>query len=264
MNCERALHHIALDTGGDLPADQAQALSAHLSGCENCRRLAAEFGASREMLRAYEPPEFDAAFFDAVRHNVLREIRRAPAAVAPAPLFSRLFPRRRTLAYAAGFALLLLAAVSVLRIMDGARRGGPGPAEVVRSGDEGGLMPPAIPSVGIEPDNVPPEVATPTTLTTDENRPRVIAARTPRMGRGGAGRVKEPSANIVETAPDEAANVTTQSANGFESGTNPEAATVAPLEVADRKMLRIELQTSDPNVRIIWLSPQAAERTPRK
>jgi len=27
----------------------------------------------------------------------------------------------------------------------------------------------------------------------------------------------------------------------------------------ERKVLRIELQTGDPNVRIIWLSPQAAE-----
>jgi hypothetical protein len=53
---------------------------------------------------------------------------------------------------------------------------------------------------------------------------------------------------------------------GATSAAQEASATVAGSErhvetaAADRKMLRIEFQTSDPNVRIIWLSPQASDR----
>jgi hypothetical protein len=58
-----------------------------------------------------------------------------------------------------------------------------------------------------------------------------------------------------DTQTDEAASP------GAEAEAMSEVAVVAA--PAERKMLRIELQTGDPNVRIIWLTPQEPEKHPR-
>jgi hypothetical protein len=63
------------------------------------------------------------------------------------------------------------------------------------------------------------------------------------------------------TAAAEIARVAGATARGEEAAVPSE---VVELEApAERKMLRIELQTGDPNVRIIWLTPQEPENLPR-
>src|SRR5215207_3219876 len=120
MDCKRAEELMPLDAEGDLAGGRERAaLAAHLGGCDTCRRLAAEWAESRDMLRLHQPPEFDAAFFDHVRRNVMREIT-TPTKRAPAlPVFAALsapLPPTRALAYAALLAFVCAALLFALRL----------------------------------------------------------------------------------------------------------------------------------------------------
>jgi anti-sigma factor RsiW len=117
MNCVRTEKLLALHAGGDLSPKDARAVSAHLQTCESCRLRADEFVATRELMRAYVPPEFDAEFFESVRRGVMREIKREPPPSWFASLFPRLFSRK-ALAYATSFALLVVAGTLALKLRD--------------------------------------------------------------------------------------------------------------------------------------------------
>ncbi|MCA1635460.1 MAG: zf-HC2 domain-containing protein [Acidobacteria bacterium] len=138
MSCEEVEAMLSLYVAGEVgPQGVRERVAAHLSVCESCRALAAEWKASRDMFRLHQPPEFDAAFFDGIRRDVLRQISEAP----PPSLLARLLGQpfgQRALAYAAVFSMLVCAALLSAHF----RRRGPTPpvGSVVENlaGDSGG------------------------------------------------------------------------------------------------------------------------------
>jgi hypothetical protein len=76
MLCAHAEKLIPLFAGDDLPAREAEALGLHLESCANCRRLAAEFEESRDWMRGFPAPQFDEATLDSMRDSVLRGVQR--------------------------------------------------------------------------------------------------------------------------------------------------------------------------------------------
>jgi len=76
MKCTHAEKLIPLFAGDDLPARDADALRRHLESCAKCRRLAAEFEESRDWMRKFAAPKFDAPTLDGMRDSVLRDIGR--------------------------------------------------------------------------------------------------------------------------------------------------------------------------------------------
>jgi Putative zinc-finger len=254
MNCEEVRANLSLYVAGDIERHGArEMMDAHLSECAACRALAAEWEASHRLLQLHQPPEFDAAFFDSVRRDVMRQISE------PRPsLLARLLGQpfgQRTLTYATAFSLLVCAAVlssHFLRSKQTPR------VEVVK--EKSG-----------EPGKVATNVAQGTGEKTqgggaaNVNELRVVATPTqPKPSpRRGARRESAPERKSVSPSrkPDEL-----QVANAPEvqrvvsSATEPKTADasnhVETVASAEREMLRIELQTADPNVRIIWLSPR--------
>jgi hypothetical protein len=270
MNCRRVEQLIALHAGGDLAGDDERAVARHLEGCAGCRRLADGFAQSRALLAAHEPPEFDEAFFDSVRRNVMRGIDDdAPKPWPLAPFFSRLFAPR-VLAYAASLALLVAAGALAYRILNG--RGGEGAnrQEVVRqAGEEAAVPAPTVADGTPREVNAPREADSPLVTPVPKAAPPAVVAKSqrrslPAPSRGeqaarGGNRVTPPAPAPVVSGSSEMANLSNDPTLNAAVGELASRGG-APAEGPDRKMLRIELRTGDPNVRIIWLTPQAEGR----
>ena len=239
MDCKRAEELMPLDAGGDLEDGRARAgLAAHLGDCAPCRRLAAGWAESRAMLRLHEPPEFDAAFFEHVRRNVMREIT-TPTTAAPAPtVFAALLallPRARTLAYAASLALVFAALLFALRLSRA-----PQPTKVAGDGVASSMN-------ETLPKEIDPPRQTPRVAAREQAHRKTPAAKTVPRG-------DRPAPTRAAPLPDDAA-----------LSSLPDAEAELAVVRDEREMLKIELQTSDPDVRIIWFSPRPGEQTsPRR
>ena len=77
MNCTHIEKLLPLYVEGDLDAERAETVLAHLNACRQCQECAAEYEESQGWLRSYSPPEFDETFFDGLRQSVQSEIARA-------------------------------------------------------------------------------------------------------------------------------------------------------------------------------------------
>jgi hypothetical protein len=85
-----------------------------------------------------------------------------------------------------------------------------------------------------------------------------------RTAEGVARATREKSSHDASARAEAASESQQDSAADVHTGAVAVAQTPAGSEVAERKMLRIELQTADPNVRIIWFSPQTNDGPPRR
>lgn len=255
MNCRRVEKLIALYEGGDLAPDATRAVAEHLRVCAGCRDLATGFEASREFLRTHEPPEFDAAFFDSVRCNVMREIKQAPEPEGFATLLSRLF-NTRSLAYAATLALLVIVALVIVNLrsrnLDDVNR-----KEQITTTVTNDARDVASP-------NAPEEVKKVTTPASKQSRQ--VAANVQRRRLSTQPKMISVAKTIappVTSVPESVVGAHSEMA-ALSNDMNVASGQLASLggnrqTEGERKVLRIELQTKDPSVRIIWLSPQAAD-----
>lgn len=227
---------------------EASNIRAHLSSCDGCRAMAEEFRTSQLRLRTFAAPEFDADFYEQIRGNVLAEISARPI-VRPSifQIFRPLFAWRP--AVAASLALLLVfGALSGLLYQ---RLSNPGAYldAVERGGQE-------INSNQYRETPVPKST---TALNSNAGageqvrssgasaRSTVSAQRKLRPGNQATARPE-----ALAPQKNEAASIATlQTATA-----NNRAALGAPSMQA---VARMEIQTSDPNIRIIWLGRKASE-----
>ncbi len=241
MNCTRVQELLPLYVGEDLAVGQAAEVRAHLSQCAACQRLADEFAASQNWLQAVAPPEFDDAFFDNLRAGVWQ--RQAQLEAQPS-LLERWLPFGSwRLMGAAAMTALLVAALWSWSVY----RSGVAPAvnqgnELVRQPTGNGSKTPTL------KDSLPENKQQ---LADTSNHPA-------RHARGS-----------VEIAPQLTELVSAQSSvvPGQQSliaqANRPLPDDVPPLNPGEipnppemPEMLRIELQTADPNIRIIWFAPK--------
>jgi len=250
MRCTQVEKLLPLYAGDDVEkAREASEVAAHLSSCADCRLKAEEFEASRRLLALHAPPVFDEAFFAGVRRNVMREIEDERVRPAPLAFFGKLFAPR-TLAVAASFALLVACALVASQLY---RRAAPPPQqatpETARSK-----------TTNTRADDAPAEktdsAPAPVVAEHVKSRRKSVAepSRRTRTARRGASPdtqtlAHEQASPVEPSSPHEAVRAPQLEAVAV-NHTSPAA------EVAERKLTRIELQTGDPNVRIIWLSPR--------
>lgn len=248
MKCTRVEKFLPLYVAGDLVGERRRrAVEHHLATCEKCRLAAAEYQASREMFRAATlPPDFDAAFYEEIRNSVLARIRR-DRTLAPPRRFLR--PTNARLAYAATLALLLLAAA--LSLHNYTQRA---PQPDARSDMFAGANPARTAT--------PPVAETPVPdRTHSQDRPRRqrfdVASRA--SVTDARQRAPRRASLMAKRNPHAPSTVATERAGANEiagAGLTNNPANAQP------EISRIEIQTSDPNIRIIWLS-QVAEETTR-
>lgn len=259
MNCKRAGKLMPLYAAGDLPAGRlSRAVAAHVARCGACAALSAEFRASREWAReAGDVPEFGEEFYESLRAGVLDRVRRDTRPAAPeqsAPFFPAMFAGRR-LAFATSLAVAACALALVLYFLHD--RGRPQRNEIVVAPSGGELVnPPQRASVTPMPD-----------ATTDEQQPSHDTPRSdeqlrqPNDERGGGGGFKRtPTLRRrspgYRSSPPAAARAPELAAA---RGSARQVVATAASRAETAGVSRIEIQTADPNIRIIWLAPDEGD-----
>jgi hypothetical protein len=240
MRCTHAEKLIPLFAGDDLPAREADTLRRHLVSCANCRRLAAEFEESRDWLRGFAAPQFDDAMLDGMRGSVLRDISRIENRARWTQWIVPGWNLRFTASMAA---LLLIAFLAAYAYRGGQSRMVPDKEDFVKinPGDQkdstGGAQR-NDEGFKVNPSPVPTQYPSRKSIRRiKENRgvepvqlPDIVIATVP---------IVPPAINIGPV---------------FELP--PSGNTAKDDVVFSREMTRIEFQTADPNIRIIWLAPK--------
>ncbi len=240
MRCTHAEKLIPLFAGDDLPVREAGALRRHLESCANCRRLAAEFEESRDWLRGFAAPQFDNEMLDNMRGSVLRDIgrieNRARWLQWIVPSWNLRF------AFATSLALLLLGALVGLMIN---RRQPPHDPQSNQAGmKKGGGN-----QVELPPGKAPDGRANNDEQTaTDKSDRRKFRRKPTKPGLNEPPQTKERMVepDLIAQNMDATEPATDQSAGPDPANSDPDV---------NRDMLRIEIQTADPNIRIIWFAP---------
>lgn len=236
MNCRRVEKLIPLFIEGDLASGAADRLTSHLEWCGRCSWLADEYKESQNWLRAGEQPEFDSAFLDSFKTGVLRRIEKSSTRSSLLGSLMQQWGNRRVLAFSAA-ALIIFGAV-VLYVYQSRIHGNPASLQAVKE--------------------------TPNSVTTRPDNPNASPGATPATApdsskRNNARRQGRPDGNHIAARQRSERPLLYPANPIIESATAP--AEPLPSSIADDSpgMLRIEMETGDPNIRIIWFAPKEVE-----
>ncbi|HTF37717.1 MAG TPA: zf-HC2 domain-containing protein [Blastocatellia bacterium] len=241
MNCRRVEKLIPLYVEGDLAPGIADRLTSHLDWCGRCNWLADEYKESQSWLRTSEPPEFDEAFLDNLKAGVLSRIEETSA--RPSLLASLVQQWSRKQVFALSAALLIIFGALVFYIYQVRTRANPSVLEAVEPPPNDDTITPNEPRLATKPGQ-----ATGAALS-KARRGKSQATTKPRRGNATiAERTLEPPFMSQTRQLEESATTSAEPRNAL-----PGSADDLP------EMLRIEIQTSDPNIRIIWFAPKEVE-----
>ena len=253
MNCKQIQELLPLYAGRDLEEKRARLIATHIQSCTECAGSAAEYEETRRLLQEFAPPTFIEATYAGIREQVWREIEQKESTAPSLPqLVAGLF--RPRLSWAVASALLLVVSLFALYFIANRSTERREVAEVHAPGS------PQRPEATASNSSLPEPRKDNAPLTRDKDR--IKGADTAIDGSGDgkppsqrrkhlgtvAGRqvvaVITPAqrSTVVESSP--------QANNPAESGASPQT------PGGSEKMLRVEMQTKDPNIRIIWFSPQ--------
>jgi len=241
MRCTHAEKLIPLFAGDDLPAREANALRRHLESCANCRRLAAEFEESRDWFRRFSAPQFDDAVLNDMRDSVLRNIGR----IENHERWLQWIVPGWNLRFAASMAVLLLTVLISTYIWRGRwPRIAPDKGYVVKTNPAGDQKDSTDgpkrndEEFKVNPSPIPAQRPPLKSIPRINVNPGVKPIQLPDLTIANAP-IVPPPINIGSV---------------FEP---PPGADMAMDDaIFNREMTRIEFQTADPNIRIIWLAPK--------
>ena len=236
MKCRRVKKLLPLYVEGDLASNRAESISAHLDWCGQCNWLADEYKESQNWLRTNKAPEFDQAFLDGFKSTVMRRVEET--AVRPSLLASitQHWSRRRVLAMS-GAMLIAIGMVLFYTYQTRLNVRIP-PVETAKQIPETEKVPGDVPKVNVD---------------NSEQNPSVTSEHTRHHAKQKTHRT-EPLTSVQEPP------LFSQVNRWNELGSTNEVA-VTPHDVKDDspEMLRIDIQTADPNIRIIWFTPKIAD-----
>lgn len=227
MNCRRVQKLLPLFVEDDLSSAATKRIAAHLEWCGRCNWLADDYRESQNWLRGTPPPEFDEALLDELKKGVLSEISAARQKPSMLALLARRWNHRQVLALSAALLIVFFAIfIYVYRSQRDVRSA----QEQAYKGDKeqlpanGVTAPPgtgAAPGAGLQHRRF------------SSSRHRAIAH--------GASQVvlRKTEANVLARASNQSA----PSTHGGDA-------------IDSKGVLRIEIQTSDPLIRIIWFAPR--------
>jgi hypothetical protein len=233
LKCKSIARNIPLYVAGDLAGKSEREVAVHLGACEDCRRLSEEFSESSSLLmRACSAPEFGPEVYTSIRSAVLADIgsRRS----RPALFRHRWF-------YATAFAAVLITSGLTLQYFSSARR---------QAATGVALAPPVTnqprshqaKGTSAQPHERSPLLPVPVSRAIARVRRSAASdtAQTVSINRAQAAPAIALPANSRPVTPGSAADGSAlpTSARGW----SPQIA-------------RIEIQTANPNIRIIWLAP---------
>jgi putative zinc finger protein len=243
MNCRRIEQLLPLYVEGDLKSSLTAQIASHLEWCGRCNWLADEFEESQSWLRSHEAPVFDEAFVGDLKRSVLN---RVAASGSRASLFSSWIThwnRRQVLALAMTF-LLVVGALTLYFYQSRARSnsdivsGTSVPEDTIRKEDRQPSAANLDPEAGLKPKDL---------IVKGRLRFKPQIPRTAITRHDFDGRPPRTDEEVISQG-----NPTEQVDSS------------AGVPGDSREMLRIEIQTSDPNIRIIWFAPKEVNHQPTK
>jgi len=219
MNCHSARAALPLHVGNDLPPSDAARVAGHLESCAACRSREADLRRSQLFLREAEPPRLDADEHLALRRAVIREIERRAA--------TRTWPWTRTWStpWVPAFALAAAATVGLGLLLT---------------------------------QNPPPSTTGPAS---HDQRPPTAVTALASSSAPATVKSEAPAVASAQPEPPAAASVSSKAParrRGSVALRKGPAASAAVRPVNPGSPLQIELQTANPNVRIIWIVPSTA------
>lgn len=244
MNCNKIEKLLPLYVGGDLPGRDASQVASHLSSCEGCRAVAEEFEASQQRLSNFAVPEFDAEFYEQLRGAVMSEINSGPAARPSMFRTLRAFFTARP-ALAASLATLALFCALSFAIYRSLVKDEQGLAAIEQSMANLNLEMPAVDEVRAVNSGV---------VSDSPKSGRMVSAS------GNVSRRKPVRGNPANALPETSPSTRIPDAAGSmakRAVTQKNGATAD--EAAGQAVARMDIQTSDPNIRIIWLGRKTSE-----
>lgn len=246
MNCKQAEELLPLYAGCDLEEKRTTLVTEHVQTCAACARVADEYRESVQLTEQFAPPVFSEAVYAGIRQRVLREIETE----ARAPVWSQTianFLRPRLTWAIAGVLLIGVSLFAIYFIMnrqnDGPQLADKPPSKVQpRAKEESNLG-----SQGGNRADLSPSVNTGW-----KKQPLAVVLQPPRKRSRDTladriNKVDEKSSDAMSTAK----NVSPQPSSLPEPMVFPHHDSAAL-----GKTLRVEIQTKDPKIRIIWFVQQ--------
>ena len=230
MNCKQIQEVLPLFVGHDLEEKKERKVAAHVQSCLECFDAAKEFRETRQLLREYGSPEISQQVYGEIRWHVLQEIQAESAQLSLRQVVINPFRPRLAWALASMLIVVLMLAVYFTA---GRRKGEQALA------DKQPAM--AQPNVNREPEQrLPGQKPAPNPST---QQPRVPDKHW--MARRFQPRKSRDLITVRGTQ-----------LTGISPPTNLAEPNLFPVRdtTASKKTLRIDIQTKDPNIRIIWFS----------
>jgi anti-sigma factor RsiW len=238
MNCQQIQNLMPLYAGGDLEASRARIVAAHVQSCETCSVAARDYRETRQLLQTFVPPTFTEDFYAEMRQSVWQNIEKKSTSPAFSNIVSDLF--RPRLAWAVATTLLI--ALSVVGIYVISRRSAV-PQPVVSH------QPPK--NHKTQPDDQPATSSqnatstAPSASSSNSKRASVHQADSRQKGKTIQERTNVAAVSAVATVSPGAISAPARDLRQIANGSS--YASPAPL--------RMEIQTKNPNIRIIWFAP---------
>ena len=246
MNCEQTKELLPLYAGRDLEKKRATLVTEHLQTCAACALVADQYRESVHWTEQFAPPVFNDAVFAGIRQRVLSEIETNAMSRASSRRIASLFQPRLTWAIAS----VLLAVVSLFAIYI-----------IVNSGNDKQQLartPPAKLLAGTNErfnsgmqSDKPADLQS--SLNTGAKDQRLAGIRQHERKRS-RGRLADHLNTVGATSRD---GMSTANNASSQTGTLPGPTLFPPHDSAALvNTLRVEIQTPDPKIRIIWFVPQ--------
>jgi putative zinc finger protein len=248
MNCRRVEKLIPLYVEGDLEPRSSELIASHLEWCGRCNWLADEFRESQSWLRSSEAPEFDKAFLTDFKRDVLKGV----STIRPSFLGSLLgswtqqWNRRQVLAL--GAALTIICGVLVLYLYQTRANSGSTVQELARR--------PEDPEDNDKNDTASPPDMIPVT--------KPAPGANPRHRHSSSNHTAARSRVLPLFSQRSVEPPLFSGASQWSRTNSPDSQTIPGSTFDSHEMLRIEIQTSDPNIRIIWFAPKETDSNQNK
>ena len=232
MNCKQIDELLPLYAGRDLDEKRARLVGEHVEICSACARAANEYQETFHLTQQFTPPVFSDNAYASVRRRVLSEIENEPASPALAQVFVSWFRPRMTWAVAS-VVVIVVAAFAVYFLANRPTN----PQQI--ADNRGKTSDNQSATSAVSTPQPPPSASSPTERYPQPQR------RAPRsLNRSTV------AAKLNDSLP----RATKRSPSGRDSVT-PDAVPNHDSTLPDRT-LRVEIQTRNPNIRIIWFTGQ--------
>lgn len=225
MNCKQVEKLLPLYAGRDHEEKRATLVTEHVQTCAACARVVDEYRESVQLTQQFVPPIFSETVFAEVRQRVLREIE--TEAPAWSQTITSLFRLRLTWAIAS----VILIVVSIFAIYFIVNRENVG--QQLADNPPAKVQPGTNERVNPGPHDDKRAALPPSVATADK---------------------KQPFAGVPRPQHKKSRNVSAQASS------IPQPTLFPPRDSAALgKTLRVEIQTKDPQIRIIWFVPQESK-----